>query len=151
MLLADLDVGRFRELLETNVIGAALLTRECLPHLKDGGGNIVNIASGVVDMAQGAPGSAPYSVSKAAVAMLSKVVAVEAARAGEAQLPRHRSSAVGVNGLSRDVLRGVRDEVEDRVRDVLRRAEHAQRVHPPGTLPALVSLLLAVEPTDCEI
>lgn len=47
-----------------------------------GSGNIVNIASGVLDMAQGAPGSAPYSVSKAAVAMLSKVVAVEAARYG---------------------------------------------------------------------
>ncbi|MEE8143743.1 MAG: SDR family oxidoreductase, partial [Planctomycetota bacterium] len=45
MTLEELDGERFHAMWQTNVLGAALMARESLPHLKKKGGSIVNIAS----------------------------------------------------------------------------------------------------------
>ena len=71
-------------------------------------------------MAQGAPGSAPYSISKAAVAMLSKVVAVEAARHGI------RVNTISPGWVESDFTVGRLDSEEER--DESR--ERARRMNP---------------------
>lgn len=81
--VVDLEESAMDRALDVNFKGVLFGCQAALQvMIPQGSGNIVNIASGVLDMAQGAPGSAPYSVSKAAVAMLTKVVAVEAAPHG---------------------------------------------------------------------
>jgi len=56
----------FRRLLDINVIGPALLTREALPHLRTaGGGDIVNISS--TSGLMGNAGATPYTASKFAL------------------------------------------------------------------------------------
>lgn len=81
--VADLDEADFDRAMAVNFKSVLYGCQAALGVMvPQGSGNIVNIASGVLDMAQGAPGSAPYSISKAAVAMLTKIVAVEAAPHG---------------------------------------------------------------------
>ena len=78
--LAEADLDRaFAVNMKGVFFGCQAALRVMMPRRS---GAIVNIASGVLDMAQGAAGSAPYSMSKAAVAMLSRVAATEAAPFG---------------------------------------------------------------------
>jgi 3-oxoacyl-[acyl-carrier protein] reductase len=61
-----LDAAEFRRILDANVIGAALMVREVLPHLRrSGGGDIVNIAS--TSGLKGDPGATAYCASKFAL------------------------------------------------------------------------------------
>ena len=43
----ELDLGRWNETLAVNLSGAMLCCREAIPHLRRGGGTIVNISSNV--------------------------------------------------------------------------------------------------------
>ena len=53
----------FRRVFDVNVLGAAIMARECLPHLRAaGGGDIVNISS--TSGLKGGEGSTIYSASK---------------------------------------------------------------------------------------
>lgn len=62
--------------LEVNLLGAARLCREAIPHLrKSGHGRIVNIGSLFAD--HPAPNGAAYSMSKAGLAALTRCIAVE--------------------------------------------------------------------------
>jgi len=64
--VAQLDTEAFRRVFEVNVLGAALMARECIPHLKrSGGGDIVNISS-TSGLKGGANGTI-YSSSKFAL------------------------------------------------------------------------------------
>ncbi|MCG2624820.1 SDR family oxidoreductase [Arthrobacter sp. I2-34] len=67
--------------LEINLLGAARLCREAIPHLRRSGqGRIINIGSLFAD--HPAPDGAAYSMSKAALAALSRCIAVEEGRHG---------------------------------------------------------------------
>jgi NAD(P)-dependent dehydrogenase (short-subunit alcohol dehydrogenase family) len=71
------DLDTWRETFRVNVDGALLCSQRALPHLKaTGGGTIVNIGSiaGSVPYATGAA----YAASKAALTMLTRVLALEA-------------------------------------------------------------------------
>jgi NAD(P)-dependent dehydrogenase (short-subunit alcohol dehydrogenase family) len=65
--LLDLPTKVLDDVLATNLRGAMLLARECLPHLlREPGGRIVNVSSGMGQLGEGMGGTAPaYRVSKA--------------------------------------------------------------------------------------
>ena len=62
----DLRSEDFRRVFDVNVLGAAIMTRECIPHLRAaGGGDIVNISS--TSGLKGGEGATIYSSSKFAL------------------------------------------------------------------------------------
>lgn len=79
---AGLDSSReqWHATLDVNLVGAALLVREAMPHLPDGSGVIVNITS--VGGRFGAAGRALYPASKAALAQFTRNAAVTLAPRG---------------------------------------------------------------------
>jgi NAD(P)-dependent dehydrogenase (short-subunit alcohol dehydrogenase family) len=76
----EVPVEEWRRILDVNLTGTFLVCRASLPHLLDGGGVIVNIASNAGIKAQ--PFSAAYCASKAGVVHLSKCLADEYLRRG---------------------------------------------------------------------
>lgn len=64
----------------TNVRGVVSLTREALPHLREAGGQVINISSAVAQ--RPLPGMSVYSASKAALSSLTKAWARELAPEG---------------------------------------------------------------------
>ena len=66
--LADLDVETWRQVFDTNVIGAALVTAAALPHLTaSGAGTAVYLSSVSASQTPPWPGLGAYAVSKAAL------------------------------------------------------------------------------------
>ncbi|MCY4489099.1 MAG: SDR family NAD(P)-dependent oxidoreductase [Deltaproteobacteria bacterium] len=77
----EMDVTAWNEAFRVNVTGALLCSRRVLPHMKkQGAGSIVNIGS-VSGVAPYVGGGA-YAVTKAALAMLTRVLALEAGPSG---------------------------------------------------------------------
>ncbi|MEU8710093.1 SDR family oxidoreductase [Streptomyces sp. NPDC048565] len=107
--LAALDPDTAREVLETNVLGPVLLTRELLPLLRTPGGSIVLVSS------RGGhnpgPESSLYSASKAAVHSFTRSWAAELAQQGirvNAVAPGFvRTDAYLANGLSPEQVEGL--------------------------------------------
>jgi NAD(P)-dependent dehydrogenase (short-subunit alcohol dehydrogenase family) len=64
--LAEADGARWRRTLETNVVGAAMLTRAAVPHLERSGGTAVYLSS-VSSIGGPWPGLGVYTSSKAAL------------------------------------------------------------------------------------
>jgi NAD(P)-dependent dehydrogenase (short-subunit alcohol dehydrogenase family) len=63
--LADADGDVWRELIETNVVGAAMITRAALPHLEASSGRILFLGSSSVGRPY--PGLVAYTTTKAAL------------------------------------------------------------------------------------
>ena len=76
----ELPVEEWQRTIDVNLTGTFLVCREALPHLIDGGGSIVNIASNAGIKAQ--PFSAAYCASKAGVVHLTRCLADEYLRKG---------------------------------------------------------------------
>lgn len=71
----EMPVEEWQRIVGVNLTGTFLVCRAALPHLLDGGGSIVNVASNAGLMGQ--PYSAAYCASKAGVVNLSKALAAE--------------------------------------------------------------------------
>lgn len=72
----DSDPARWRQTLDTNLVGAYLTAKIGIPYLRQrGGGHLIVLGSGMGQ--RGMPGSSAYSCSKAGVSMLVKVLAEE--------------------------------------------------------------------------
>jgi NAD(P)-dependent dehydrogenase (short-subunit alcohol dehydrogenase family) len=69
-----------RDILESNVVGAMMLTQCAAPHLAERRGAVIFVGSGHTRRAL--PGRAPYAASKGAVQNLSRVLAAELAPMG---------------------------------------------------------------------
>jgi NAD(P)-dependent dehydrogenase (short-subunit alcohol dehydrogenase family) len=78
--LIDTPTSEFDRLLAINVRGCFLYARACFPALADGGGSMIHIASDAGLRGEQAIGA--YSVSKAAVVMMSKMLALDGAPRG---------------------------------------------------------------------
>ncbi|KFG67906.1 SDR family NAD(P)-dependent oxidoreductase [Microvirga sp. BSC39] len=77
----DTSVDLFRKMLEVNLIGSFVVSREAARHMRErGAGSIVNIAS--VSGVMGNKGRVAYGASKGAVITMTKVMAVELAALG---------------------------------------------------------------------
>ena len=74
--VAECDIARWRETLDVNLIGAVNCAQAAIPYLKRrGAGKIITIGSGVGH--RGFPGRSAYACSKAALWMLTRVLAQE--------------------------------------------------------------------------
>lgn len=74
--LLTADEGQWDKILDTNATGCFRMCKAIVPHMEDqGGGKIINMAS--VAGLQPSPGMGIYSISKAAVIMLTQVLARE--------------------------------------------------------------------------
>ncbi|MBD2745401.1 SDR family oxidoreductase [Microvirga sp. BT688] len=77
----DTSVDLFRKMLEVNLIGSFVVSREAARHMRErGAGSIVNIAS--VSGVMGNKGRVAYGASKGGVITMTKVMAVELASVG---------------------------------------------------------------------
>jgi NAD(P)-dependent dehydrogenase (short-subunit alcohol dehydrogenase family) len=76
----ELSLAEWSQILAVNLTGTFLVCRATLPHLLDGGGVIVNVASNAGLMGQ--PYSAAYNASKHGVVGLTRGLAVEYLRRG---------------------------------------------------------------------
>lgn len=74
--LAETELSAFDKIMQVNLRSCFILANLCFPSMKErGGGSIINIAS--VEGLKPSPGLGPYSISKAALIMLSKSQAKE--------------------------------------------------------------------------
>ena len=74
----DADLGIVREALETNLLGAWATTQACLPLLRRSGhARVVNVSSESGSLSSMGAGTPAYSVSKAALNALTRVLAAE--------------------------------------------------------------------------
>lgn len=77
----DTSVDLFRKMLEVNLIGSFVVSREAARHMRErGAGSIINIAS--VSGVKGNKGRVAYGASKGGVLTMTKVMAVELASLG---------------------------------------------------------------------
>lgn len=105
--LADTPCEAFDEVITGNLRGAFLAAQAALPLLKEAGGAMVNVASGLG--AHVRPGFGPYAAAKAGMISLTKTLALEAA-------PDVRINAVGPSAVDTAFLRG--GEGRSRAQDV---------------------------------
>lgn len=73
--LADWTSADWLKVLQVDLIGAALFTREAFRHMGEGGGAIVNVAS--IHAVQTSPDAAPYAAAKAAMLSLTRTSSIE--------------------------------------------------------------------------
>lgn len=71
----EYPTGEWRTVLEVNLTGAFLVARASVPHLRETGGSLVNVSSGVGD--HGRPRWGAYCVSKNGLEALSEMMAGE--------------------------------------------------------------------------
>jgi NAD(P)-dependent dehydrogenase (short-subunit alcohol dehydrogenase family) len=91
--LLTADEGQWDKILDTNAKGAFRVCQAVVPHMEaDGGGKIVNLVS--VAGLQPSPGMGVYGISKAALIMLTKVLALELGHAN-----------IQVNGIAPGVIK----------------------------------------------
>jgi len=77
MKLADTDAEAWRRILDTNVIGASLVTSAAIPHLTESAGKAVYLSSVSASLTPPWPGLGAYAVSKAALDKLVEAWRVE--------------------------------------------------------------------------
>lgn len=80
---ASLDPGLLRDTLETNLVGALVVTQACLPLMRARGyGRIVNVSSELAQLESMGPGTPAYRISKAALNAFTRTLAAELAGTG---------------------------------------------------------------------
>jgi NAD(P)-dependent dehydrogenase (short-subunit alcohol dehydrogenase family) len=74
----DADLAQVHEALETNLFGAWRMTQAVLPHLRRSAhGRVVNVSSGSGSLSEMGAGTPAYSVSKASLNALTRILAAE--------------------------------------------------------------------------
>jgi len=94
----DVTIETWNWIIGVNLTGTFLMCQAVLPHLEDGGGAIVNIASNTG--LQGWPYAAAYSASKGGVALLTRSLAREYVGRGV------RVNAVAPGGMRTPMIKG---------------------------------------------
>ncbi len=72
----DFDEAEFERMWRVNLLGSIYTTLEALPHMKERGGSIINIASNA-GIGTAANGTTLYAITKASIIMLTKRLAFE--------------------------------------------------------------------------
>lgn len=129
--LAQLSLERWNRLLAVNLTGAFLVSRHCLPLLRESGGAIVNIAS--TRALQSEVNTEAYAASKGGLVALTHAMAVSL------------GPEIRVNAVSPGWIDTRPDAVQDS--DPLRQVDHEQhavgRVGQPEDIGELVAFLLS--------
>ncbi len=133
----EMSFEAWNRTIAVNLGGTFLMSQAVLPHLLDGGGAIVNIASN--SGLQGVPYAAAYCASKGGVVLLTKSMALEFAGTGV------RINAVAPGGIDTPMLAGFSlPETADPTRLTnATRLRHASPVE-------IASLVVHVASDDCR-
>jgi 3-oxoacyl-[acyl-carrier protein] reductase len=112
----DTDPADFRRVVEVNLIGAYLVTRAVVAHMRGRAegplkGHIVNVAS--IQGKEGMPLAGAYSASKAGLIALTKTVAKETAREGI--VVTCVTPAAAETAMAREITPGRRAEIVGRI------------------------------------
>lgn len=76
--VATLDPAVLRDTLETNLVGALVVTQACLPLMRARGyGRIVNVSSELAQLGSTGPGTPAYRISKTALNAFTRALAAE--------------------------------------------------------------------------
>ena len=125
-VVADQRLESYEQVFATNVRAPFLIMKYAIPHLlEQGGGAIVNLASG--GGLVGVPGASLYCASKHAVMGLTKVAAIDYAKQGI------RVNAVNPGGVDTPMLRKFFDSIPDEVQRKVARAGF-EATHPNGRI-----------------
>jgi NAD(P)-dependent dehydrogenase (short-subunit alcohol dehydrogenase family) len=130
------DPARFNAIINVNLTGTFLMCRYTLPHLLDGGGTIVNIASNAGLMGQAF--SAAYCASKGGVVNMTRALAVEYLDRGV------RVNCVAPGGMRTPLTKGFRLP-EDVDFDVLRPVMSKLGASDPSEVAACVAYVASDE------
>ncbi|WP_375753832.1 SDR family NAD(P)-dependent oxidoreductase [Vibrio sp. HN007] len=110
--LDDMTAEQINDVFAVNVIGTSILTKACLPYLKEAKGNIINISSTVGHTPLA--GLSHYGASKAAVEYLTKSWALELAPDvrvnAVAPGPTYSGALTGMMGLSEEQAAKVEEQ-----------------------------------------
>ena len=87
----------FDDVININLKGAFLVAKEVLPFMRENGGSLVNVVSGLASNVR--PNYGAYAMSKAGLINLTKTLALEEA-------PKIRVNAVGPSAVDTAFLRG---------------------------------------------
>ena len=87
----------FDDVINLNLKGAFLVAKEVLPFMRENGGSVVNVVSGLASNVR--PNYGAYAISKAGLINLTKTLALEEA-------PKIRVNAVGPSAVDTAFLRG---------------------------------------------
>jgi 3-oxoacyl-[acyl-carrier protein] reductase len=121
--LGEIAPEDFRNVFDVNVFGLALMTQAALPYLKDGGGDIVNIAS--TAGTKGFAGGTVYAASKFALRAMTQC--------WQAELRPHDIRVFGINPSEVTTAFGSADRNE--------RDEHPRKLRSPEIAHAVVTAL----------
>ena len=99
----EYDIGEWRALIDANLTSAFLCAKAAYPHMRSGGGKIINIGS--MTSLFGAPFAGPYGAAKGGVVQLTKALASAWAKDGI------QVNAVLPGWIDTELTRGARRDV----------------------------------------
>lgn len=132
----------WREMLETNLVGAARLTRAVLPHFDENGGSIVGVAS--LAALRASSFLSGYAASKAGLGLMLQSVAVEFGQKGVRAnlvcpgLIKTQMSATALTSVAEQ-----RDISLDDAYDIATRHVPARRAGDPTEVASVITFLLS--------
>jgi NAD(P)-dependent dehydrogenase (short-subunit alcohol dehydrogenase family) len=108
-VIGEVTEAYWEKMLALNLKGAFFTTQACIPALKQSGGSVINVSSGLGVMG-GPPGSVVYSTTKTAMVQMTKMMALEFAQQGvrvntivpgwiDTPMIRTENEKLGNNGL----------------------------------------------------
>lgn len=100
------DSATWRRTLEINLNSVWMMIKECVPHMQENGGSIVNISSYVAEL--GAAAVLPYSVAKGGVNTLTVSMA-------KALAPKIRVNAIAPGNIETDMAKGTDKAFHDKI------------------------------------
>ena len=128
----EVSLADWSRIIDVNLTGTFLMTRACLPHLLDVGGNVVMAASTAA--LGGHPWMLPYAASKGAISAMTRTLAVEYARQGL------RVNAVAPGGITTPMSATVRLP-DDADFSLLDRISPVDEFRGPETVAATIAFL----------
>jgi NAD(P)-dependent dehydrogenase (short-subunit alcohol dehydrogenase family) len=131
-----LDRDQWQRLLDVNLTGPVLVTKHAVPHLRKGGGAIVNLASTRAFMSE--PHTEAYVTAKGGIVALTHALAMSLG-------PTIRVNAIAPGWIATDAWAPRAERKEPTLRDIDQRQHPVGRVGRPEDVAALAAYLASDE------